>query len=85
MSRRAIDESLDRAAVQPCRCSPAQEPLSSHENSTEGDQEGGGGCLTPPTPLACFYPFHRLGSSLNPREAWRRKRVVRDLQAPATR
>jgi hypothetical protein len=31
-----------------------------------------------------FYLFHPLGSSLNPREAWRRKGVVRDLQAPAS-
>lgn len=81
MSGRAIDESLDHAAVQVQ--SPAQKPLSSDDEvrSRAGDREGGGGCFTPPTPLACFTP---LGSSLNPREAWRCKRVVRDLQAPAS-
>lgn len=42
--------------------------------------------LDPANPVGLFLPVppFPFGSSLKPREAWRRKRVVRDLQAPAT-
>jgi hypothetical protein len=47
--------------------------------------EGGGGCFNLATPFVYFHPFHPFDSSLDAFKARHRKKVVRDLQAPATR
>lgn len=75
-----IDESLDRAAVQ---VQPGAGAL-----NFDGIQEGGGGYFNNANPgwsISTHFTLLGLGSSLDHRDAWRRNKVVRDLQAPATR